>query len=105
MRIVSESGIKNGRKFLVFMSDEQGDQSDADLICVTVDYSGKARIHRTIEGFFKFVKTKVSRDLLDYLPEMDEVNKNRLYDIKEDFRKKNPLGYRSSSYERYLLDV
>ena len=67
MRIISESGIKNGSKFLVFMSDE-GDQMDADLICVTVDYDGKALVHRTIQGFFKSVKTWVSRDLLDYLP-------------------------------------
>ena len=104
MRIISESGIKNGSKFLVFMSDE-GDQMDADLICVTFDFTGKALVHRKIQGFFKFCKTCVSRDLQDFLPEMDEANKNRLQDIKEDYRKKNPLGYRITSYERYLLDA
>ena len=53
MQILSESGMKNGGKFLVFMSDESDDQMNADLICVTVDNEGKAHVYRTIKGFYK----------------------------------------------------
>ena len=94
MRILAESGMKNGRKFLVFMSDEDEDNSEANLICLTVDFDGRAHVYRTIDRFFKSVKSWVSRDLQDLIPQMEEVNKDRLKIMKEDFRKKNLLGYR-----------
>ena len=37
MKILSESGMKDGRKFIVFMSDDDDDPMSAKLICVTHD--------------------------------------------------------------------
>lgn len=45
--------MKDGKKFLVFMSDESDDKMSANLICVTVDNEGKAHVYRTINGFYK----------------------------------------------------
>ena len=64
--------MKDGGKFIVFMSDESEDQMSADLICVTVDNEGKAHVYRTIKGFYKSLLTLVRNDLRNILPKMDE---------------------------------
>ena len=64
--------MKDGKKFLVFMSDESDDKMSANLICVTVDNEGKAHVYRTINGFYKSLQTLVRNDLRDVLPKIDQ---------------------------------
>ena len=50
--MVSESSMKDGKKFLVFCSENDDNIMAADLICVTVDSQGKAHIFRKIHKFY-----------------------------------------------------